>query len=573
MTSKRAAAVAEPEALGGEVIAMAINERGDGLVAADQTGTVRVWRRVDRKWKVESALQLGEAPETVFFSPHGERVAYLKGAQLDVWDVAAGAKLRSLPTKPDWLMRNGVFDLPKGRLVAAYVNEQTDTVGWAVWDLDSGKRSPEFDLPSLGDTYANAIDLTKAGDRVAIGFDLALVVFGMTDYQQTKLSVVDSTLAVAFSPTNPYLAAANIRGSITVWNSATNRQLATLHLPTPTASQIGLAFSTDGGRLVAANANSIQVWDLTKADEITVMTGHDGAIPCAAFHPTGQLLATGGKDDEVRFWNPITGQQIASQNVGEPVQTLAFSPDGRLLAVGCMGRVGVPHLRLIDVESQKVVYEAKPAMGEVLSLAWSESADGRYLAGCGSTWRRAVESVRGPTVANGNGPRTEPQQMPRHGLQSRQPACSFGPRKTTSKRGTSPRRQEAPLHAPDMNQGWHGLALLPDGQSIIFVSNKGVADVWNVKKDRPVDVSWYTRYACRAAGGAEPEWNMVCGAHATGYRLDLAQANWQARVYATTSHCRRLVSGMGSFQRTPGRRSGRRRTRSLASAENPRETG
>ena len=54
----------------------------------------------------------------------------------------------------------------------------------------------------------------------------------MTDFQQTRLSVVDSTMAVAFSPTNPYLAAANIRGLITVWNSATNRQLATLQLPT-----------------------------------------------------------------------------------------------------------------------------------------------------------------------------------------------------------------------------------------------------------------------------------------------------------------------------------------------------
>ena len=278
--------LAEPEALGGGVLAMAITERGDGLVAADQTGTVRVWRRVDRKWEVERALQLGETPEAVFFSPHGERVAYLKGAQLDVWDVAAGTKLRSLPTKPDWTMRNGAFDMPRGRLVAAYVNEQADTVGWAVWDLETGERSHEFEMPSLGDTYANAIDLTKEGDRMAIGFDLALVVYGMTDYQQTNLSVVDSTMAVAFSPTNPYLAAANIRGSITVWNSATNRQLATLHLPTSSPSRIGLAFSADGGRLVASNADSIQVWDLTRADEITVMMGHNGAIPCAAFHPT-----------------------------------------------------------------------------------------------------------------------------------------------------------------------------------------------------------------------------------------------------------------------------------------------
>jgi WD40 repeat protein len=35
-----------------------------------------------------------------------------------------------------------------------------------------------------------------------------------------------------------------------------------------------------------------------------------------------------------------------------------------------------------------------------------------------------------------------------------------------------------------MNQGWHGVSLLPDGQSIIYVSKTGVAEVWNVKEDR-----------------------------------------------------------------------------------------
>jgi WD40 repeat protein len=38
-----------------------------------------------------------------------------------------------------------------------------------------------------------------------------------------------------------------------------------------------------------------------------------------------------------------------------------------------------------------------------------------------------------------------------------------------------------------MNQGWHGLALLPDGESIIYVSKTGVAEVWNVKHDRHSD--------------------------------------------------------------------------------------
>ena len=327
-----------------------------------------------------------------------------KNARLEIWDVAAGARLQSLPTKPDWLMQNGVFDLPSRMFVAGFVNEQADTVGWALWKLDTGERTHEFEMPSLGWTYPNAIDLTKAGDRMAIGFDEALLSYAMADFKETNLSSFDATAAVQFSPTNPFLVAANIRGRITVWHTASNRQLATLHLPTSTRSDIDLAFSADGGRLAASNADRIQVWDLTKADEKTVMTGHNGAIPCAAFHPNGQLLATGGKDDEVRFWNPFTGELLGSRNLGEAVQTLAFSPDGRMLAVGCMGRAGAPHLRLIDVNSsdKKVIYEAKLDMGEVYSLAWSQSLRRTVPGWLRRTWRRAVESVAGPAGADGN---------------------------------------------------------------------------------------------------------------------------------------------------------------------------
>jgi WD40 repeat protein len=38
-----------------------------------------------------------------------------------------------------------------------------------------------------------------------------------------------------------------------------------------------------------------------------------------------------------------------------------------------------------------------------------------------------------------------------------------------------------------MLQGWHGVAFLPDGESIVYITKSGVAEVWNVKQDRHVD--------------------------------------------------------------------------------------
>ena len=47
-------------------------------------------------------------------------------------------------------------------------------------------------------------------------------------------------------------------------------------------------------------------------------------------------------------------------------------------------------------------------------------------------------------------------------------------------------KQKVRLNAPEMNQGWHGVALLPDEQSIIYISKEGIAEVWNVRENRRI---------------------------------------------------------------------------------------
>jgi WD40 repeat protein len=294
----------------------------------------------------------------------------------------------------------------------------------------------------------------------------------------------DSTKAVAFSPTHPYLAALNIRGWVTLWNSGTNRQLASLYHPAPKTSRNGLAFSADGGRLAASNADSIQIWDLIRADEKTVLIGHKDAIPCAVFHPNGRLLATGGKDNEVRFWNPSTGQLTGSIDLGEEVQTLAFSRDGRILAAGGTGKPGLRHLRLIDVESNKVVFAVEPVIGQVRSLSWVETAGETYLSASGSLgialWKVHLgQPVRMEEVFNRKG-----NWCLATALNHDASMMVWVQNERQLKAWDVVKGQEITLHAPDMRLGWHGLAFLPDGKSIVYVSNTGVAEVWNVETDQ-----------------------------------------------------------------------------------------
>ena len=172
--------------------------------------------------------------------------------------------------------------------------------------------------------------------------------------------------------------------------------------------------------------------------------------------------------------------------LGEKVQALAFSPDGRLLAVGLLGRDGAANLRMIDVKSMKLVYETNPDLGEVLSLAWADRSDARYLAACGDAgvalWKVSRDSTfRMEEALKLDRKRCLATVLNKEGsvLVWVQDDCNLQAWDVAAAR-------QKKLTAPPMLHGWHGVVFLPDGQSIIYISKSGVAEIWNVKDDHRV---------------------------------------------------------------------------------------
>src|SRR5262249_22565934 len=86
-------------------------------------------------------------------------------------------------------------------------------------------------------------------------------------------------------------------------------------------------------RLVLGAVWPLMFMALSWADERPRLTGHSDAVNAVAFSPDGKRLASGSDDDTIRFWDSVTGKEVARlKGHADSVLGLAFSPDGTLLA-------------------------------------------------------------------------------------------------------------------------------------------------------------------------------------------------------------------------------------------------
>lgn len=147
-------------------------------------------------------------------------------------------------------------------------------------------------------------------------------------------------------------------------------------LPLGSGSCVAL---TDGGALIALASEEgwLTVWRDQGEARAWSSKVSDGRVWSVSIAPDGRALATvaGGK---VALWDLASGSSTHTWSVAEG-RCLAFSPDGRLLAVGCNYRP----TRILDVggDHEPIVLEDKPAaLGPV-----AFSPDGLRLVtgGCG----------------------------------------------------------------------------------------------------------------------------------------------------------------------------------------------
>ena len=194
--------------------------------------------------------------------------------------------------------------------------------------------------------------------------------------------------AFALSPDGRALAVARLDGRVELIDAETLRRTASFEA-FPGRSAVAIDYSADGRRLaVAGEGGGVGVWDVESREQLGALlraprgprAANPRTVEALAFGQ-GDLLAAADVGGAVRIWD-VGRRELLRPPLRLPpsVLALAFSPDGSQLAIpfGADSGEGPNGVEILDVVSGERVARLSPD-GEVRSVAFSP--DGSLLAG------------------------------------------------------------------------------------------------------------------------------------------------------------------------------------------------
>ncbi len=206
--------------------------------------------------------------------------------------------------------------------------------------------------------------------------------------------------ALALSPDGRLLAAGQEDGRIQVWSVGEAKPFAALdgERSAVRALAFGRSLRVRGGRprggpgqgwLLAAgdSGGTAVVWDLATRSAQAVCRGSTYDIFAVAFNPDCTLLATGGRT-EPRLWDVATGRLLLKLGGRDYMTDVAFSPDGRRLAVSSIPVFGGGGVDVWDLEDGRGIRGMRGLSGRVAGV-WL-SADGKRVAALAHNWQVGV---------------------------------------------------------------------------------------------------------------------------------------------------------------------------------------
>jgi len=284
--------------------------------------------------KVALKVPAADPVASLAFSPDGLHLAAAIGRQVLVYDVGTRKLAATLEDHPGPI--TSVVFTPDGASLVAAGGRAGQFGFFTVWDVvtrhrRSGARGHTDSILAAAVAPDGKTLATAGYDKQILIWDLATgkVVRSLKDHS-------DSVYGLAFAKGGKTLASCAADRTVKLWDWATGKR--TMTLSESTAEVYALVFTPDGSRLLAAGVDrSIRMWRIAGGEVRLERSAfaHDAPIVRLAVSSDGTTLASSAEDRTVRLWtlDTLTPRELVPAQA-DWVQSLAFSPDGRRLALG-----------------------------------------------------------------------------------------------------------------------------------------------------------------------------------------------------------------------------------------------
>ncbi|MHC4806549.1 MAG: protein kinase domain-containing protein, partial [Planctomycetota bacterium] len=463
---------------------MTFGPDGGTLVIAQGNGAINVWKPDGSgKWTSTSipvdgrVLLISTAPDGRLFVI----CAASSPEEVLMWSLADGKTDTLRFRAPGRVGRVAVS--PHRELLAAAFRAPDGTLGVSVWNIKTGDTIKTL-MPQHGFVYW--LGFSSDGSRLICACSDGVVVYDTSNFQ-TVGSKIEYSRVAAISPDNTHIAFSSRQlNSVRLWNVSANRQVADLRHP---EQPLHIVFSKDGRTLVTAGRRRVHIWRMNTPEKLLLL-GHGDKVVGVAFSPNGKWLASVSGDRTLRIWDPAAGTLLRVLDLPGDGETVAFSPDGELLAAGGDGFVGIWETgswkKLYDLDLDAVIMG-----GMVWSVAFS--SDRHYLA-VGGVGGLAIWRIVDDTEGSGSEVSFEFVRQPttnflRHVCFS--PDSKLFAWAEGSTKGAGPvtvhvwdliNSRELPAPPSRLFSSVESLVFFPDSRRLAFFNEDRIVEVWDVIK-------------------------------------------------------------------------------------------